>query len=379
MRKTVAAIADIIEEGISASDVEEVCRGAVVDEIEERARLIVDDEIERLIEPIVGEEVVADPEERIDGGEVELTDIEFENLPEESRAVDREGNRLVIVSGRAYRARIFPDSTARTIAAKLSNEIRHALAMLKASGEALDGETVESLSEDADGRVECPDCGSEMVTMVWVGDGDETYLCSECGEEFSVPVGEGAGDPAIEDLTSETVDIVPGEMFGTVCFDGESWPYEVWVDGECVQSGSADEPDEAYALFEEIGEVYASIGAGTEVRCSGSSMTVRSVSGGVIDFGGPTASRAKMSCLVVSGRAVASNPEEFVDEVREGDEWVNESGSSMTVERVDGDTVEFEDVDAGERGASYLASLVSMSRQEFMSRAVEGGYRLVQA
>ena len=77
MHEAIAQIMDVIEDEISVSDVEEICREVVVDEVLERARLITEDEIQRIIEPVVRRETIVDPEERIEGDYVDVTDVEM--------------------------------------------------------------------------------------------------------------------------------------------------------------------------------------------------------------------------------------------------------------------------------------------------------------
>ena len=208
MHEAIAQIMDVIEDEISVSDVEEICREVVVDEVLERARLITEDEIQRIIEPVVRRETIVDPEERIEGDYVDVTDVEYENLPDESKVEGAsDGEKKVVVRSKVYTARIRPDMNARVLASKIAGEIRTAFFQVKSySGIDLDFDSLHREQPDAD--TGCPHCGSADTTPVWYDAGRMTVHCNSCDADFEASM-RGTDKLSLKERTIEDYDIVP--------------------------------------------------------------------------------------------------------------------------------------------------------------------------
>ena len=385
MHEAVPQIAEMIEEGISASDLEEVCRQAVAEEILDRARLITEDEVRRLIEPIVRHETAVDPAEAVDGGEVRLTDVEYDSLDPEQRAEDaRTGARLVMIGSRAYPARISPDQRAVTIAASLSREVAEA-----AYGVCLaNGWDADSMYREAADAPACPGCGSLDTTPVWFDAGRMTVHCNGCGNEFEADMDEGPDELSMRDRTVEEYDVVPeAGIYASVWFEGSDsefrpagFRYEVHMGDEVLYEGWSETSEGAFDAVEAYAAAYRSIeeGLGLLSTESGVGLTVDGVDGDEVRFGGRTGSRARIASALSRGVFQACRSEMYDGFVAVGDVYENAEGDSMEVYASEGGDVAFYDTRIAPASGRITVMPVSMRRGEFLRRVDEGGYEIVQ-
>lgn len=386
MHEAVAQIMDVIEDEISASDVEEICREVVVDEVLEQARLITEEEIQRIIEPIVRQEIVVDPEERVEGDYVDVTDVEYENLPDDVKVEGAsDGERKVVVRSRVYTARIRPDMNARVIAKKMANEIRAAFFEIKtASGIDLDFDSLHRVEPDAEKG--CPKCGSANTTPVWYDAGYMTVHCNSCDSDFEASM-KGTEKLSLKERTIEDYDIVPeADIFGSVWYDDggdhdyrePGYPYEIFQGGESVFMGWCSDFDDVIADFDEFSQKWHEVSEGMSIYSSesGKELKVSSFDGSSVYFGGLRASRAKIAASAVKGTMRFGSSHLYEDEVRVGDLYQDRRGNSMEVYAMSDGNVFYYDTDIASRSASITVNYMSLPVQSFLKTVDEFGYSL---
>lgn len=386
MHEAIARIMDVIEDGISASDVEEICREAVVDEVLERARLITEEEIQRILEPVVRGEMIVDPEERIDGEHVDVTDVEYDNLPDEAKVEGAsDGEKKVVVRSRVYAARIRPDMNAKVIAAKIANEIRTAFFEIRSqSGIDLDFDSLHRSEPDADKG--CPHCGSANTTPVWYDAGCMTVHCNSCDSDFEASM-KGAGKLSLKERTIEDYDIVPeADIFGSVWYDDggdrdyrePGYPYEIFQDGEPVFMGWCSDFEDVMADFDDFSRKWHEISEGMSVYSSesGRELKVSSLDGSSVFFGKTRASRAKIAASAMRGTMRFGSSHLYCDSVKVGDLYRDARGNSMEVYDVSGGNVYYYDADIANRSASITVQHMRLPLQQFLGKVDERGYSL---
>lgn len=386
MHEAIAQIMDVIEDEISASDVEEICREVVVDEVLERARLITEDEIQRIIEPVVRRETIVDPEERIEGDYVDVTDVEYENLPDESKVEGAsDGEKKVVVRSKVYTARIRPDMNARVLASKIAGEIRAAFFQVKSySGIDLDFDSLHREQPDAD--TGCPHCGSADTTPVWYDAGRMTVHCNSCDADFEASM-RGTDKLSLKERTIEDYDIVPeADIFGSVWYDDggdhdyrePGYPYEIFQDGESVLMGWHSSFEDVMDDFDDFSRKWHEISEGMSIYSSesGRELKVSSFDGSSVFFDGMKASRARIAASAMRGTMRFGSSHLYCDSVKVGDLYRDARGNSMEVYDVSGGSVWYYDTDIANRSAAITVQPMSLPLQSFLKQVDEGGYAL---
>jgi hypothetical protein len=386
MHEAIAQIMDVIEDEISVSDVEEICREVVVDEVLERARLITEDEIQRIIEPVVRRETIVDPEERIEGDYVDVTDVEYENLPDESKVEGAsDGEKKVVVRSKVYTARIRPDMNARVLASKIAGEIRTAFFQVKSySGIDLDFDSLHREQPDAD--TGCPHCGSADTTPVWYDAGRMTVHCNSCDADFEASM-RGTDKLSLKERTIEDYDIVPeADIFGSVWYDDggdhdyrePGYPYEIFQDGESVLMGWHSSFEDVMDDFDDFSRKWHEISEGMSIYSSesGRELKVSSFDGSSVFFDGMKASRARIAASAMRGTMRFGSSHLYCDSVKVGDLYRDARGNSMEVYDVSGGSVWYYDTDIANRSAAITVQPMSLPLQSFLKQVDEGGYAL---
>lgn len=386
MHEAIAQIMDVIEDEISVSDVEEICREVVVDEVLERARLITEDEIQRIIEPVVRRETIVDPEERIEGDYVDVTDVEYENLPDESKVEGAsDGEKKVVVRSKVYTARIRPDMNARVLASKIAGEIRAAFFQVKSySGIDLDFDSLHREQPDAD--TGCPHCGSADTTPVWYDAGRMTVHCNSCDVDFEASM-RGTDKLSLKERTIEDYDIVPeADIFGSVWYDDggdhdyrePGYPYEIFQDGESVLMGWHSSFEDVMDDFDDFSRKWHEISEGMSIYSSesGRELKVSSFDGSSVFFDGMKASRARIAASAMRGTMRFGSSHLYCDSVKVGDLYRDARGNSMEVYDVSGGSVWYYDTDIANRSAAITVQPMSLPLQSFLKQVDEGGYAL---
>lgn len=386
MHEAIAQIMDVIEDEISVSDVEEICREVVVDEVLERARLITEDEIQRIIEPVVRRETIVDPEERIEGDYVDVTDVEYENLPDESKVEGAsDGEKKVVVRSKVYTARIRPDMNARVLASKIAGEIRAAFFQVKSySGIDLDFDSLHREQPDAD--TGCPHCGSADTTPVWYDAGRMTVHCNSCDADFEASM-RGTDKLSLKERTIEDYDIVPeADIFGSVWYDDggdhdyrePGYPYEIFQDGESVLMGWHSSFEDVMDDFDDFSRKWHEISEGMSIYSSesGRELKVSSFDGSSVFFDGMKASRARIAASAMRGTMRFGSSHLYCDSVKVGDLYRDARGNSMEVYDVSGGNVWYYDTDIANRSAAITVQPMSLPLQSFLKQVDEGGYAL---
>ena len=386
MHEAIAQIMDVIEDEISVSDVEEICREVVVDEVLERARLITEDEIQRIIEPVVRRETIVDPEERIEGDYVDVTDVEYENLPDESKVEGAsDGEKKVVVRSKVYTARIRPDMNARVLASKIAGEIRVAFFQVKSySGIDLDFDSLHREQPDAD--TGCPHCGSADTTPVWYDAGRMTVHCNSCDADFEASM-RGTDKLSLKERTIEDYDIVPeADIFGSVWYDDggdhdyrePGYPYEIFQDGESVLMGWHSSFEDVMDDFDDFSRKWHEISEGMSIYSSesGRELKVSSFDGSSVFFDGMKASRARIAASAMRGTMRFGSSHLYCDSVKVGDLYRDARGNSMEVYDVSGGSVWYYDTDIANRSAAITVQPMSLPLQSFLKQVDEGGYAL---
>lgn len=386
MHEAIAQIMDVIEDEISASDVEEICREVVVDEVLEQARLITEEEIQRILEPVVRGEIIVDPEERIDGEYVDVTDVEYDNLPDEAKAQDAAGGeRKVLVGSKVYTAKIRPDMTARTLSKAIANEIKAAYFAVKSqSGIDIDFDSLHRPEPECE--TGCPRCGSVNTTPVWYDAGCMTVHCNSCESDFEASM-KGTEKLSLKERTIEDYDIVPeADIFGSVWYDDggdhdyrePGYPYEIFQDGESVFMGWCSDFEDVMADFDDFSRKWHEISEGMSVYSSesGKELKVSSFDGSSVFFGKMRASRAKIAASAMRGTMRFGSSHLYCDDVRAGDLYRDARGNSMEVYDVSGGNVYYYDTDIANRSASITVQHMRLPLQQFLGKVDERGYSL---
>ena len=231
-----------------STELEGICRHAVAIEMRNAKRMLTAEEIEDVVDEVVDEEAIADLEDRYEDGEVEVSDAERGNIPEEDIVTmqDEDGEVVegVVVEGKFARLVIVPDVSKRTISASIANHSD----MLAHMANMNEGINLKSLYHPVpDVNMPCPACASRNVTPVWYDSGQVVACCNDCDMEFDASINDVA-HATLAERTVEDIDILPEhEVFGSVWLSGDGFGYEIYASGELIDSGEEDdyeEPDE---------------------------------------------------------------------------------------------------------------------------------------
>lgn len=303
-------IADAIEQEPS-SDMEAMCREEVAMEMRSQRRMLTADEIEDIVEDIVEDEAIADLSvERVDEGEITVTEPERANIPDEDIVLVEDGDdedvEGVVIGGRFARLNVVPDRSASVIAKSIS---RHSEALAHMAN-VNEGINLKSLYHPVpDVAMPCPVCASRNVTPVWYDRGEVIAHCNSCDHEFDASV-EDVAHATLAERTVEDIDILPEyDVFGSVWLENDGYGYEVYAEGELVDSGAVDTYEEVLERFDDIADAYDEIGEGTQVDfSSGDSEMVEIMADDDVYFGaGRKASRIRLARMVADGAAFIDN------------------------------------------------------------------------
>ena len=292
-----------------ASELEELCRHAVAAEMRHAKRLLTADEIEDITEDTFEDEAVSDLDVDEDG-EVEVTEHERANIPEESIVMmDEDGEVVegVVVEGKFARLRVIPDHRCKHVAKRIATHME-SLALMANINE---GINLKSLYHPVPNvTMPCPKCSSRNVTPVWFDSGQVIACCNECATEFEASVDDVA-HATLAERTVEDIDILPEyDVFGSVWLKDGGYGYEVYASGELIDSGEAETFDEVQERFDDIADAYDEIEEDAEIDfASGESDTVEDIDGDeLILESGRKASRARVARMVADKKAfVAKN------------------------------------------------------------------------
>ena len=293
-----------------STELEGICRHAVAIEMRNAKRMLTAEEIEDVVDEVVDEEAIADLEDRYEDGEVEVSDAERGNIPEEDIVTmqDEDGEVVegVVVEGKFARLVIVPDVSKRTISASIANHSD----MLAHMANMNEGINLKSLYHPVpDVNMPCPACASRNVTPVWYDSGQVVACCNDCDMEFDASINDVA-HATLAERTVEDIDILPEhEVFGSVWLSGDGFGYEIYASGELIDSGEEDDYEDVIERFDDIADAYDDIEEGTQVDFSnGDSDIIEMMADDDVFFGaGRKASRIRLARMVADKRAYLDN------------------------------------------------------------------------
>ena len=370
-------VCDALRAMAAASDIEEMAQYEVAQEIEWSDRLLDDAEIEDIVSDVVSDEAIADPLDSIEDGVVNMTDAEWENVPDTDKVIDTDGDESIVIEGRIYKVSLRKDDRVQRIASKISREIESFWNLRNAAtGIAIDRESYKKKSADAD--IVCPDCGSYNQTLVWY-DGDNRYWhCNWCGGEYETPA--DAYDASVEEITTEDIPIYEDEddsVFGSVFYDGElGWTWQIWHNGECIEQDIASDVGEAYGIFNTVKREYEGRAAGEVLKSTidGESLMVDSVEGGNLVCDGGDISRAQAAVDIALGRVYADNSDVYGFDIEAGDCYKNIKGEEIEVVTANGQAVLYLANEMDAHTHDYRTEYRTANRNAFVGYLVDNGY-----
>ena len=331
--------ATAIEGDPTATDMELICRSAVAEKMRESRRLLTADEVEDLVKDEVVEETAVDPEEIVEEeGELALSDIEWDSIPEEDKVEVELGDEVIegcVVAGKFHPAKIHPDSSVSRYARRITASMEEQAHI----GSTL-GITPKCLYNPVpDVTMPCPHCASRNVTPVWYDAGEVIALCNDCAEEFDASI-EDVAKATLAERTVEDIDILPEhDVFGSVWYgeDGK-FGYEVYASGDLVEDGAAETFEEIQERFDDIADAYEEIGEGTVIDLtSGDSEIIIDIDDDRIELeSGKTASRARIARMVVDKRAFLDNSSRRRNVFVAGRMYAGKNGEQVLVTKAGG-------------------------------------------
>ena len=328
--------ANAIEGDVTASDMELMCRAAVAQKMRKARRFLTAEEILDITNDTVIEETAIDPEDIIEAeGELDVTDIEWESVPEEDKVeveLEEETVEGMVVGGKFYRANLRPDTSVSRYAQRIAtsmDEQAHYATTFGVAPKAL-------FNPVPDVTMPCPKCASRNVTPVWYDKGEVIACCNECSHEFDASI-EDVAKATLAERTVEDIDILPEfEVFGSVWYgeDGK-FGYEVYASGDMVESGDSDTFEWIQDHFDDIADTYEEISEGTVIDLpSGDSEVVIDIDDDRIELeSGKTASRARIARMVVNKKAFINNANATRTAFVEGNIYEAKSGAQVFVKR----------------------------------------------
>lgn len=333
------AASAIERDPMSVSDTESNCRLAVARAMREGGRLLAADEVEDIVGDVVSDETYVDIDsvEPDGGGEVELTDAEWESVDSDDKVVygDTVG---MVVGGRFCPVRIVEDTRAAHISYRISKSMEYQAHVIASLG--IDERSLYHPIPDV--AMPCPRCASSDVTPVWFDGGEVIACCNDCGCEFDASVSD-VMRATLADRTVEDIDILPEhDIFGSVwCSDGGRFGYEVYASGELVDSGEEDTFEDVQGRFDDIADAYEDISEGAVIDLTnGGSEVIECIDGDKVTMeGGRTASRARLARMMADGIAYADRSGVASAHVREGQRIALSHGRLADVVSVGSDGV----------------------------------------
>ena len=305
--------AEAVELEPAASDLEEACRAEVASAMRGQRRMLTAEEIEDIVTDVVEEETEADPADFVEGGEIVMSDAEWDSVEDKVVFESEDGP----VEGAVIAGRFLPASR---IACSMDEQ-----AVLAST---VDGIAPQALYNPVpDVKMPCPRCASSNVTPVWYDAGRVTALCNDCDEEFDASIDEVAHATLAEE-TVEDIDILPEhEVFGSVWNSGDGFGYEIYASGDLVDAGELDTFEEVQERFDDIADAFDDIEEDTVIEIDGDSDVVIEIEADKVALGsGKNASRIRLARMVADRRAFLDNSNVLRNGYRAGERFATEDG-----------------------------------------------------
>lgn len=374
MRAIIAEVSDAVRRGISASNVEEVCRFVVAQVMEDEDRLLFDEEILDIVEPTVKDETVANPDDMVDGDQAILNENEWDKLDDGHKAIDKEGRKYVISGGRLYEANIKEDMSAMRIASAISFEIESAFnAKSIQDGCQYDFASFHIKAEEVDRK--CPHCGSHNTDAIWYDRQTVISHCHDCMAEF-----EDAVDPdtaTTEELTTEEFELSDGNSAFVWYDEEDGWCMEIdEPDGACVYSRTVSDPDEADNFISqyESGEFDIEPGEVLKSVESGNELVISAIDGRFAEINGKKASVSNLKVSKMLGRFISDKSAVRELIARSGDTYVNDCGDRLVIESVENGVIVYNEVSINKLSGLTQDITARCGEFEFMDVLEKGNY-----
>lgn len=377
-RDIILNLCDSIKSAMVASDIEEMCRYEVAQEMEYQDRILEDNEIEDIVDDVVRDEAIVDPISNIDDeGVVNVTDIEWENIPDSDKVTDTDGDESLMIEGAVHKVSIRKDDRIERIASRISKDIDTIWRLGNlASGINIDKESYKRVGADI--SAVCPDCGSANQTVVWYDDDMCVVHCNDCDAEYETALAED--EMSVEERTVEDIPIYEDEndsIFGSVFYDGElGWTWQIWHNGECIEQQLADDAGEAYGIFNAIRQEYESLAPGEIVKSvdDGSAEVIEDVSNDDVVIGGRVASRIRIATDIAMDKAVIDDSDIYDFDVEAGDCYKNLVGEEIEVIAANGQEVLYLASEFDDHTHDYRSNYQTAKRNVFVGYLIDKGY-----
>lgn len=359
-------IARDLESSPSASDMEDICRSEVAGIIRESKRLLTADEVEDIVDDVVADEAIAEPEVS-DDGVIEMSELEWDNVPDEEKVKVDEGGDIVegmVVAGMFRPVALHKDYRPKHIASNISKHIE-SLARLAATNDGIDYRSMFNPVPDV--VMPCPKCASRDVTPVWYDAGEVVACCNHCGNEFHAGIDDVA-HATLAERTVEDIDILPEHnVFGSVwCNDNGNFGWEIYASGDLIDSGESESFEVIQDRFDDIADAYDEISEDTVIDLdNGSDEKIVEINGDEITMeSGRSASRIRIARMVADRKAFIDNSHVQTMRVHIGSVYSTADGASVIVSSVEPDGIYASVIRCGSDGAVH-EDFVRFSEREF--------------
>ena len=366
--EVIAKVADLVERDEFGVCADKAPRKAFALMIRRASSLIGEEDGAKLLAPIIQASSAHSPEFS-DNGTVVLSDLEYDALPEKAK-VRVSGLPHVVKDGCAYRASIYPDGRAQSLARQFCAEERSIVSALQRQHLLpcpIDDLYVAAPEDD----INCPVCGSSNVTPFYSEIDTTEFHCNECDIDFEV---DGLELPSLEDRSFEDIELIPEEgIHATYSTDGLHHYVGIFDKAnESLCADSFNSQDDADAFMAGFVAAFDSIKPGVTVANinSGDKLEVSSVQGDTVQINGMNASRGHLAARVAcDGTMTLLSTPIFSNDVLAGDRWRSDERVAK-VESVEDDTVYYRDIEiTGSRGQLLVDDV-----QGFLGKMDEGGY-----
>ena len=374
-RQIIQEIASAVKSGFSANTTEELCRYEVASSIEIEDRLPLDEEIEDIVEPIVKDESFVVAFETIEDGIANLTEFEFDNLNEDEKVIDRQGNKFVVCSGVIYPVVISKSFEVSRIASAISSDIRVTFNAICAYDETSYDFDSFHVSLDSKFGTVCPVCSSENVSPVWHEDKHVVCHCHDCLADFETPM--DVEDSSTEEITTVERDLGDGIVGMTYFAPDFGWIAEIWDNDTLIDQIVMDNPSEADEYFDCFVEQYESIEPGEILRSveTGAEFTVDDVCGKEVVAAGKFAKRTQIAISKAKGKLISDKSNVFDSaNVYAGSYFVNANGDKIEVLAVDGSVVTYNELYTEKNSGLARNEFRECSKKEFSKLLLDGNY-----
>lgn len=247
----------------SLTEIEDICRTLLTTEMELANRLFYREEIQELCETVVRTEKIANPFDRIEENSfVSLSNYEYDNLSDEFKVENNEGEKLLNLDGKIYNLVLYQDNESEILSFQFDSEIQeayHEFTNLYGGVAPL-----KSLyKENTVSVIPCVNCSSTNTTLVWsYNDGRLEYHCNECDTDFEVLY-----DDVIDSHSNvQTIEIIP-EL--NLCCDywyhNHQLNYAIFRDGKEIKTGTEKDIDSLQGRIDNFIEAWYSLVPGSLV------------------------------------------------------------------------------------------------------------------